>query len=44
MTSVALAKILFAKWPGGARDYKPMAPDLDAMLSATARSIWQRSG
>ena len=33
MTSVALAKILFAKWMGGARDYKPMAPDLDAMLS-----------
>ena len=32
MTSVALAKILFAKWMGGARDYKPMAPDLDAML------------
>ena len=33
MTSVALAKILFAKWLGGARDYRPMAPDLDAMLS-----------
>ncbi|HEY6302665.1 MAG TPA: menaquinone biosynthesis protein [Terriglobales bacterium] len=32
MTSVALAKILFAKWLGGARDYKAMAPDLDAML------------
>jgi chorismate dehydratase len=32
ITSVALAKILFAKWLGGARDYKPMAPDLDAML------------
>src|SRR5208283_1659036 len=32
MTSVALTKILFAKWLGGARDYKPMAPDLDAML------------
>jgi chorismate dehydratase len=32
LTSVALAKILFAKWLGGARDYKPMAPDLDAML------------
>jgi len=30
--SVALTKILFAKWLGGARDYKPMAPDLDAML------------
>ncbi|MGA8539096.1 MAG: menaquinone biosynthesis protein [Terriglobales bacterium] len=34
MTSVALAKILFAKWLGGERDYKPMAPDLDAMLAA----------
>jgi chorismate dehydratase len=34
MTSVALAKILFAKWLGGPRDYTPMAPDLDAMLSA----------
>jgi chorismate dehydratase len=34
MTSVALAKILFAKWLGGARDYKPMAPNLDAMLGA----------
>jgi chorismate dehydratase len=34
MTSVALAKILFAKWLGGARDYRAMAPDLDAMLSA----------
>ena len=34
MTSVALAKILFAKWLGGPREgYKPMAPDLDAMLS-----------
>jgi chorismate dehydratase len=32
MTSVALAKILFAKWMGGAREYRPMAPDLDAML------------
>ncbi|SPE44960.1 conserved hypothetical protein [Candidatus Sulfotelmatobacter sp. SbA7] len=32
MTSVALAKILFAKWLGGARDYQPMAPDLEAML------------
>lgn len=32
LTSVALAKILFAKWLGGARDYTAMAPDLDAML------------
>jgi chorismate dehydratase len=34
MTSVALAKILFAKWLGGPREYKAMAPDLDAMLGA----------
>jgi chorismate dehydratase len=34
MTSVALAKILFAKWLGGPRDYKAMAPDLDTMLAA----------
>ena len=34
MTSVALAKILFAKWLGGAREYKAMAPNLDAMLDA----------
>src|SRR5580700_454406 len=33
MTSVALVKILFAKWLGGERDYRPMPPDLDAMLS-----------
>jgi len=34
MTSVALTKILFAKWLGGAREYKAMAPNLDAMLDA----------
>lgn len=34
MTSVALARILFAKWLDGARDYRSMAPDLDAMLGA----------
>lgn len=34
MTSVALTKILFAKWIGGARAYRDMAPDLDAMLAA----------
>jgi chorismate dehydratase len=33
MTSVALTKILFAKWMGGAREYKPMAPDLESMLN-----------
>jgi chorismate dehydratase len=32
MTSVALTKILFARWLGGNRKYVPMAPDLDAML------------
>jgi chorismate dehydratase len=32
MTSVALTKILFAKWIGGPREYKPMAPDLALML------------
>jgi chorismate dehydratase len=34
MTSVALTKILFAKWLGGVRDYKAMPPDLGAMLGA----------
>ena len=34
MTSVALAKILFAKWLGGKREYEAMAPDLDTMLGA----------
>ena len=33
MTSVALAKILFAKWLGGAREYAGMAPDLETMLA-----------
>ena len=33
MTSVALTKILFAKWLGGAREYLPMFPDLDKMLA-----------
>lgn len=33
MTSVALTKVLFAKWLGGAREYVPMAPELDAMLA-----------
>jgi chorismate dehydratase len=32
MTSVALTKILFKKWLGGARGYTPMAPDLESML------------
>lgn len=34
MTSVALTQILFAKWLGGPRNYKPMPPNLDTMLSA----------
>jgi chorismate dehydratase len=34
MTSVALTKILFAKWLGGEREYIAMAPDLDRMLAA----------
>jgi chorismate dehydratase len=34
MTSVALCKILLAKWLGGAREYRPMAPDLDTMLAS----------
>jgi len=34
MTSVALTKILFAKWLGGGRDFVPMAPNIDAMLAA----------
>ncbi len=34
LTSVALTKILFEKWLGGARTYSEMAPNLDAMLAA----------
>jgi chorismate dehydratase len=34
MTSVALTKILFEKWLGGGRTFTPMAPDIDAMLTA----------
>ncbi len=34
MTSVALCKVLLAKWLGGAREYRPMAPDLELMLSS----------
>lgn len=33
MTSVALAKVLFAKWLGGARQYAAMAPNLENMLA-----------
>ncbi len=34
MTSVALTKILFARWLGGAREYSSVPPQLDAMLSS----------
>jgi len=34
MTSVALCTVLLERWLGGRREYVPMAPDLDAMLSA----------
>src|SRR5882757_10147183 len=34
MTSVALCKILFAKWLGGPREYRSMAPDLEIMLAS----------
>jgi chorismate dehydratase len=32
MTSVALLKVLFAKWWGGGRTYAAMAPDIEQML------------
>jgi len=32
MTSVALTKVLFAKWWGGERTFAPMAPDIGQML------------
>jgi chorismate dehydratase len=34
LTSAALCKILLAKWSGGAREYRSMVPDLEAMLSS----------
>jgi chorismate dehydratase len=33
MTSVALTKILFAKWLGGGQTFAPMAPDINHMLA-----------
>ncbi len=33
LTSVALTKVIFAKWLGGGRAFTPMAPDLDRMLA-----------
>lgn len=32
MTSVALTKVLFAKWLGGERRYEPAEPDIEKML------------
>jgi chorismate dehydratase len=32
MTSVALTKVLFAKWWGGGREFVPMAPNIENML------------
>ncbi|HTZ96582.1 MAG TPA: menaquinone biosynthesis protein [Terriglobales bacterium] len=34
MTSVALTKVLFAKWWGGGRVFTSMTPDLDKMLAS----------
>jgi chorismate dehydratase len=39
MTSVALIKILFEKWLGGARIYMPADPDLDKMLAANDAAL-----
>lgn len=33
MTSVALTKVLFAKWLGGGRTFTAMAPDIERMLA-----------
>ena len=33
MTSVALTKVLFEKWLGGAREYIPMEPKIEQMLA-----------
>jgi chorismate dehydratase len=32
LSSVALLKVLFAKWWGGGRSFRPMAPDIEQML------------
>jgi chorismate dehydratase len=39
LTSVALAKVLFAKWWGPGRTFTPMAPDLEKMLKAHDASL-----
>src|SRR5208337_3868803 len=33
LTSVALTKVLFAKWLGGGRTFTPMAPEVETMLA-----------
>ena len=33
LTSVALIKVLFAKWWGGGRSFTPMAPDIEMMMA-----------
>ncbi len=39
MTSVALIKVLFAKWWGGSRRFVPMAPDIEQMLKINDASL-----
>ena len=39
MTSVALCKVLLAKWLGGAREYRSMAPDLETMLASCEAAL-----
>jgi chorismate dehydratase len=39
LTSVALMKVLFARWWGGSRSYMSMAPDLGAMLQASDAAL-----
>jgi chorismate dehydratase len=39
MTSVALCKVLFAKWLGGPREYRSMAPDLQTMLATSDAAL-----
>jgi len=39
LTSVALAKILFAKWSGGKRRYQAMAPNLERMLKTCDAAV-----
>jgi len=39
MTSVALIKILFAKWWGGGRTFTAMAPDIEPMLTTNDAAL-----